>query len=142
MSFWQAVIVATIPSLAALPAAWIGLRDLRLRRRIETSNQFLRMIAIAHDHPADGRTHTAIFEQIAAVHLIADLAAQEPVLRNAALADSRGLAEWTATESSVHSIADGPSREQVFKRTLGEAAQSALQRLDPKPYRSATPPHP
>jgi hypothetical protein len=136
VNFWQAMIIATIPSFAAVLTAWIGLRDLKLRRRLETSKQFMSLIATAHGHPPDGRAKTAIFEQIAVVHLIADLALHERFLRNAAVADLRGLAEWGETESIRTHGSDKLSREEAFllegKRKLGEAAKTALARLEPE----------
>ena len=48
MSFWQALVIATIPSVAAVLTAALGLRDLGMRRKLETSKQFLALFATAH----------------------------------------------------------------------------------------------
>lgn len=41
MEFWQALVIALVPSVAAVIAALVAFRDLGLRRRLETSRQFL-----------------------------------------------------------------------------------------------------
>jgi hypothetical protein len=94
MQFWQALVVAAIPSVAALITAWVAFRDLGMRRRLETSKQFLVLFSTAHGRPADGREHVGLGEQIATVQLIADFARKERLVENAARAGLAELAAW------------------------------------------------
>jgi hypothetical protein len=48
-----------------------------MRRKLETSKQFLALFATAHGRPVDERDHVGIGEQVASIHLIADFAASE-----------------------------------------------------------------
>lgn len=113
MEFWQAIVVALIPSIAAVIAAFVTFRDYRLRHRLETSKQFLTLFAAAHGRPA-GREVIGIGEQVATVHLIADFAKDEKVLRNAARAGLTELSSWSGTDQHGK---------------IAEAAKVALERL-------------
>ncbi|MDS2173828.1 hypothetical protein Q7C18_14065 [Nesterenkonia sp. CL21] len=99
MEFWQAIVVAAIPSAAAVVAAIVSFRDLHLRRRLESSKQFLSLFASAHGRP-QGRDAIGIGEQVAAVHLIADFAAKDKMLRSAAREGLQDLSSWTGNERS------------------------------------------
>lgn len=119
MEFWQAVVVAVIPSAAALGTAFIGFRDLGMRRKLESSKQFLSLFATAHARPADGRNKIGLGEQIATIHLIADFAKKDRLLKNAAVEGLRYFSTWD-TE------ADG-------YREISDAAKKALLQLEPSP---------
>lgn len=117
--FWEAIVLAIIAIIAAGMTAWLGFRDLRLRRRLETSKQFLTLFATAHGRPVDGRANVGVGEQVASVHLIADFAKQEnKLLKNAACEGLAYLATW---EQDI---------ESEEKRTIGAAARQAKARFD------------
>lgn len=99
MNFWQALVIATIPSVAAVMTALVSFRDLRVRRRLETSKQFLTLFATAHGRPVD-REHVGVGEQVATIHLIADFASTDKMLLNAARAGLGDLTGWSGTEES------------------------------------------
>lgn len=99
MEFWQALILAAVPSVAAVATALIGFRDLGLRRKLQTSEQFLVLFTVAHGRPNDGRA-VGITEQVAALHLIADFAKKEPLLMNAARAGLEHFATWENADIS------------------------------------------
>lgn len=111
MSFWQSLIIAAVPSLAAVGTAFLGFRDLGTRRKLETSKQFLSLFATAHGRPTDGRDHVGVGEQVASIHLIADFAASETVLRNAAREGLEYLRAWDNAK-------------------IAQAAETALRRLN------------
>lgn len=94
MEFWQAMLVATVPSVAAIATAWLGFRDLSLRRRIETSKQFLTLFATAHGRPTDGRDGVGAGEQVATLSLIADFALKESLVREAAIQGLKHFSTW------------------------------------------------
>ena len=94
MNFWQALVIAIVPSVAVVLTAALGFRDLGMRRRLEMSKQFLNLFATAHGRPVDGRDGVGVGEQIATIHLIADFAASESLVRNAAREGLRELATW------------------------------------------------
>jgi len=85
----QALVIATIPSVAAVLTAALGFRDLGMRRKLETSKQFLALFATAHGRPVDERDHVGIGEQVASIHLIADFAASENSSGTRLVRDSR-----------------------------------------------------
>lgn len=156
MSLLQAVIVAAIPSSAAVASAWLGFRDLGLRRRLETSRQFVNLFASAHGRPLDGRQKPiGVGEQVATIHLIADFAAREKVLINAAIAGLRNLETWDRTLPAKPAELDLADLEgkvpddqlQMLETVLGRAtdtdntdglqkiasaARAALARLEPR----------
>jgi hypothetical protein len=78
----------------------------------------LNLFASAHGRPLDGRK-VGLGEQVATVHLIADFAASEPVLRNAALEGLREIASWDS---------DAEASPEGYKR-IARAATEALERL-------------
>ncbi|MFD1860715.1 hypothetical protein EHW97_11265 [Aeromicrobium camelliae] len=105
MAFWQALIIAVIPSIAAVASARLGFRDLGVRRRLDTSRQFLDLFATAHGRPTDGREAVGVGEQVATVHLIADFAAEEDMLKNAAREGLKELATWgSGLDASIEEI--------------------------------------
>ena len=125
MEFWQALIIAAIPSVAAVVTAWLGFRDFRLRRKLETSKQFLTLFAAAHGRPAD-REHVGVGEQIATIHLIADFAEKEPVLRNAARAGLSDLTTWEATSVDAKKALAGLPDTLTDQQRGAAAAQLAV----------------
>lgn len=151
MEFWQALIIAAVPSLAAVLTAALGFRDLGMRRRLETSKQFLNLFATAHGRPVDGRDGTGVGEQIATVHLIADFAASEKLVRNAAREGLRHITTWEkGLDASVEEILPGLvksmpedqamdtavkaveflKRRSHVQREVAKAAAEALKRLE------------
>jgi hypothetical protein len=105
VEFWQALIVAAVPSVAAIATAWLGFRDLSVRRRLESSKQFLTLFATAHGRPTDGRDAVGLGEQIATLNLIADFAVKEPLMRNAAVAGLKHFSTWNEdADASVDDI--------------------------------------
>lgn len=137
MTFLQGLLIAFVPSFAAVLSAWIGFRDLRLRRRLETSRQFVNLFAAAHGRPVDGRESIGVGEQIATIHLIADFAAEEGVLRQAAAAGLRELASWDqvkvakqidTSELKLDLIGVDPGEKaQEFTENLNRALDRALE---------------
>jgi hypothetical protein len=111
----QALVIATIPSVAAVLTAALGFRDLGMRRKLETSKQFLALFATAHGRPVDERDHVGIGEQVASICLIADFAASEKLLRNTA---REGLKDLLAWEGSAN------------HDKVAHAAKTALHRLN------------
>lgn len=162
MSFVQALVIAAVPSVAAIVTAWVAFRDLGLRRRLETSQKFLTFFATAHGRPTDGRDGVGAGEQVATVHLIADFAIREKLVREAARAGLGYIAAWSAPVENVSEIApqlefpDGATevqRQQAaqiaqavsrYSRGQGhdeiaEAAAAALARLNERrPTRKGT----
>ena len=86
-----------------------------MHRKLETSKQFLALFATAHGRPVDERDHVGIGEQVASIHLIADFAASEKLLRNAA---REGLKDLLAWEGSAN------------HDKVAHAAKTALHRLN------------
>jgi hypothetical protein len=84
-----------------------------MRRRLETSKQFLNLFATAHGRPVDGREKVGVGEQIATVHLIADFAAREGLLKNAAREGLKDFATW-GTTAEAKKVADAAS--EALKR--------------------------
>ncbi|MEH3068315.1 MAG: hypothetical protein PGN15_09780 [Aeromicrobium erythreum] len=156
MPFWQLLILALIPSAAAVGAALVGFRDLGLRRRLETSKQFVSLFATAHGRPIEERPHpVGVGEQVATIHLIADFAMKEPVLVNAAVAGLRNLASWddpatAATpkidlsgmdvevpENLLRALESGMAKaisksNSASGDEIAQAARAALKRLEPR----------
>ena len=149
MTFCQTLIIAVIPSIAAIAsaglAAGLGFRDLRMRRRIETSKQFLSLFATAHGRPSDGRTEVGIAEQVACIHLIADFAAKEELVRRAAYEGLHELSTWGHGDDAMRKSSKSPSappqttemtptsgQGNKYEEGVAKAAKQALQRL-PKP---------
>jgi len=98
VTFWQTLIITAIPTGAAVITAIVGIRDLGVRRRLETSKQFLTLFALAHGRPIDGRDGVGVGEQVATVQLIADFARREKLLRGAASGGLSYLAGWDEDE--------------------------------------------
>lgn len=122
MEFWQALLVAAVPSVAAIATAWLGFRDLAVRRRLDTSKQFLTLFATAHGRPTDGRDEVGVGEQIATLNLIADFAAKEPVMRNAAVEGLKYFSTWDkGLDASVEEIVPSLSEQEPVEA----AAQAA-----------------
>jgi hypothetical protein len=117
MEFWQVLVVATIPSAAAVVSASVAFRDLGLRRRLETSKQFLSLFAAAHGRPLGRDGTIGIGEQIATIYLIGDFAVPEKFLHNAAKEGLRELTTWGANGNSQSA-------------QVAEAAKSVLARLE------------
>ncbi|WP_458115151.1 hypothetical protein [Arthrobacter sp. D2-10] len=153
MEFWQVLVVTLIGSGAAVLTAALGFRDLGMRRRLETSKQFVSLFAAAHGRPSDGRDGVGVGEQIATIHLIADFAVKEDVLKNAAREGLREISTWGQAIEIPHDIAvaaisnvEGLTHEQVVEaaskavvslkhrtesyRKLAAAATEALKRLE------------
>ncbi|MEU0265754.1 hypothetical protein [Nocardioides sp. NPDC006303] len=149
MPFWQVLVIAAVPSAAAVLTAALGFRDLGMRRRLETSKQFLSLFATAHGRPIDGRDGVGVGEQVATIHLIADFAASESLLRNAAREGLTDFATWgdgieatrvdlapllatlpedKAEEAAAQAIAL-LKRSSSNQRKIADAAKEALKRL-------------
>jgi len=125
MVFWQALVIALVPSIVAGVTAIVGLKDLGLRRRIEVSKQFLALIAEANGRPADGRTAAGVAEQIATISLIADFALKEKLLRNAAFEGLSSIASWKSandSDESTSAIADAADRALLKLKCVRSAA--------------------
>ena len=91
--------------MAVVLTAALGFRDLGMRRRLEMSKQFLNLFATAHGRPVDGRDGVGVGEQIATIHWIADFAASESLVRNAAREGLRELATWgQSVDASAETI--------------------------------------
>jgi len=116
MEWWQALIIAAVPSAAAVLTAWIGFRDLTMRRKLETSKQFLTLFATANGRPADGREGVGVAEQVACIHLIADFSRKEPLVREAARAGLTNFSTWAG---------------DPLTGAISAAATTALTRLKP-----------
>lgn len=88
-------------ALGALLTWYVATRDLALRRRLQTTEAFLKVAARAHgyrENHADSGVGTG--EQIAAIHLLAELGKRDAWLRQAATAFFDDEADWLAR--SVH----------------------------------------
>lgn len=135
MGFWQALVVAAVPSVAAVISAWVAFRDLGLRRRLETSRQFLSLFSLAHGRPEGGRT-VGVGEQIATIHLIADFAAREKVVRNAAREGLQHLTSWAkepvTADDVLASLADDVPEDA--RRAAAEAAAREVNRRTRRAY--------
>ncbi len=124
MPFWQLLLLAAVPSVAAVLSAYLGFRDLGLRRRLETSKQFVSLFAAAHGRPTDGRDGAiGVGEQVATIHLIADFAAKEGVLVNAAIAGLRNIETW-----DTHLPADPPNID--LSSLQGQEPDDRIQELE------------
>jgi ABC-type branched-subunit amino acid transport system substrate-binding protein len=153
VEFWQALVIAAIPSAAAVISAFAAFRDLGMRRRLETSKQFLTLFATAHSRPTDGRDGAGVGEQIATIHLIADFAKRERLVRNAAKAGLTYFAKWdqppaTTSDEALRAVvaalqqnaSEMPELMKKLKagvtvisdgqREVAGAARAALKRLD------------
>ncbi len=149
MEFWQALILALIGASAAVATAWLGFRDLGMRRRLEASSQFLKLFAVAHGRPTDGRDSVGIGEQVATVHLIADYAVKEDLVRNAAKAGLTELSKWDELDTTTiqevlpalikklpnTEVAEATAKvvatfNRRGKEAIAQAARDALKRLD------------
>jgi hypothetical protein len=148
VEFWQALLLALVPSVAAIITAMVAFRDLGLRRRLETSRQFLALFSLAHGRLDSGRT-VGVGEQVATIHLIADFALREKVVRNAAREGLRYLASWRSSpvtandllaslgddvpEAQRLAVAEAAAREVNRKNEasnqIADAASGALKRL-------------
>ena len=145
MEFWQALVIALVPSVAAVITALVAFRDLGLRRRLETSRQFLALFSLAHGRLDSGR-RVGIGEQVATIHLIADFAVKEKVVLNAAREGLAHLAEWDASprvaadllgavneavpdEQRVAIAQAEAGRQNDAARQVATAARAALKRL-------------
>jgi hypothetical protein len=85
----------------------------------------LNLFANAHGRPVDGRDHVGVGEQIATLQLIADFAASEKLLRNAAQAGLQYVATWgPAVEASAGENTASPSQKKI-----ADTAKAALDRL-------------
>lgn len=138
MEFLQALLVAAVPSVAAVATAWLGFRDLAVRRRLDTSKQFLTLFATAHGRPTDGRERVGVGEQIATLNLIADFAVKEPMVRHAATEGLKHFTTWDKSlDDSGDEIVSRPEQEAVEsvshlhrgKSNQGEIAQAAWKAL-------------
>lgn len=98
----------------------VATRDLALRRRTQTIDAFLRVATQAHGvRPGQpGHETVGIGEQVAAIHLLADLARRDRWLRKAGIAFLDDLTRWMTPESHPQ---------------LHEAAAEARATLYPKP---------
>lgn len=63
MRWWQAALIAAIPTIGAVYAAIQVTPDLRLRRQTEITDRFVRLIAVAHGRPVD-REYVGVGEQV------------------------------------------------------------------------------
>ncbi|WP_205471327.1 hypothetical protein [Nocardioides sp. SYSU D00038] len=125
MAFWQALVVAAVPSVAAVLTAFLGFRDLGLRRRLETSKQFLNLFATAHGRPVDGRDGVGVGEQVATLHLIADFASKESLVRNAAIEGLRHFTTWgTGVEVRAEDLVAGLGNSMPEDAAIEAAAQA------------------
>jgi hypothetical protein len=127
MPFWQALILAVIASAAAVATAWLGFRDLGVRRRLESSKQFLNLFATAHGRPVDGRDGVGVGEQIATIHLIADFAAKEDMLKNAAREGLEEFATWgSGLDASIEEVLPALLASLPEEKAVEAAAQAVV----------------
>lgn len=93
---------------AIIAAAYLGSRQatkgLELSRQIESTKQFLQLVATAHGRPADGRPAVGHTEEIAALWLIAGFGHEHDALRPAARAALDDFARWMP-EGTAHDAA-------------------------------------
>lgn len=122
----------TIPSTVAaavglLTTAFVSTRDLRLRRRTDTTKGFLDLIAHASGRPRDGRQAVGVAEQLAeqlaAMRMIGSLGRRTPLTS----VGSGGRAPRLSTrsgdeiESKVHAAAT--SEPRAFPRRTPRRAR-------------------
>jgi hypothetical protein len=117
LPFWQTLIIAAIPSTALLVGFAQATRDLALRRRLEGTDRFLEIAAVANSQPRDGRESNGLSEQVAAIELLASFGRSDDHLREPARAALQLAIEWPG---------EGPHVERI--RWQGA---HALERLDP-----------
>lgn len=160
MAFWQLLVLAGVPSSAAVLTAYLGFRDLGLRRRLETSREFVTLFASAHGRPLGDRSEPiGVGEQVATINLIADFALRERVLINAAVAGLRNIEAWDSVpthpdpkidlsgmeekipDDYVKSLEAGlkeavksmnKSADSTGRQEIASAARAALARIEPK----------
>jgi hypothetical protein len=87
-----------------------------MRRRLETSRQFLNLFATANGRPVDGRQAVGRAEQVATVHLIADFACSDKLLRNATLEGLKDLGAWDKDSSGESELAVASAAREALKR--------------------------
>lgn len=133
MDFWGQILVVLIASVAAVATAFLGFRDLGMRRRLETSKQFLNLFATAHGRPVDGRDFVGVGEQIATLHLIADFAKDEPLLRHAAVEGLRHFTTWGKRPKALPGDLEPCTHRGITgEEMIASAASKALKRLSPR----------
>lgn len=81
----------------------VAVRDLALRRRMETIDIFLRVAARGHGY-ADERGPIGLGEQVAAIYLMADLANRDEWLNTAAINHLKEVENWAARSTSEEQI--------------------------------------
>lgn len=120
MDFWQPVVVTFVASLGALSAVWVSTRDLRLRRRMDTVDRFIK---IAANSQARGREGDRIgsSEQVAAIYLLAELGSSEKELTIAADASLSETVRWS---DPAQRESDAPDKGRV-EAALRQAAPNA-----------------
>lgn len=96
MPFWQALVIAFVPTIGVVLTVWYSTRDLKVRRRLEGTDKFFRIVMTAHARD-EVRESVGIAEQIAAIHLLADFGSTEKHLRNAAQAALREISLYTSS---------------------------------------------
>lgn len=107
--FWQAVAVASITVAGAVGATRPALKDLGLKRRLETTSLFEQLVRRANNA---GSLGLGLSEQVAAIYLIGTFGRDEKHLRDAARATLLGMGLQ---------FGSGPSAD-----VIREAAESAL----------------
>ena len=99
MNFWQALVVALVPTAGVLLSVFVSTRDLDLRRKLESTDKFFDIVMLSNARSRE-REHVGTAEQVAAVHLLADFGKTEDHLKNASRA---------ALEELHESLVDNPS---------------------------------
>lgn len=82
--------LAAIPTIAVVAGIRQATRDLGLRRRLDGTDLFLEIAAVANSRPRDGRDMVGTAEQCAAIELLTEFGKSEPHLRAPAIAALRG----------------------------------------------------
>ncbi|ALU40883.1 hypothetical protein AS188_15295 [Kocuria flava] len=75
-------------------AFWHNSRDLGLRTKIEHYKMFMEVSRRAHGYAGSGEDTVGIGEQIAALHLLADITNGDPSLRHAGAAQLDAQIDW------------------------------------------------
>ena len=95
MSFWEAMIIALVPTVGIGLTVWASTRDLALRRKLGATDKFFEIVMIAHARAKD-REGVGSAEQIAGIHLLADFGRSEKHLKNAAKDALEEIDSYTA----------------------------------------------
>lgn len=106
-------------------AFWQNSRDLRLRTKIEHYKMFMEVSRRAHGYAGSGEEAVGIGEQIAALHLLADITNGDTSLRNAGIAQLSTQIDWYRNGTTPTEDVERLFRDVVDKGAV-EAGQAAL----------------